>query len=75
MTPGTVWDCVLLNDELDLLEFRPGELDGVVDRFVVVEAAQTFTGPVKPLHFQGHRRTVLPVGSAYRPSGGRPRRS
>lgn len=45
-----VWDTVLLNDELDLLELRLRVLGDVVDRFVVVEADRTFTGAPKPLH-------------------------
>ncbi|KAG9077440.1 hypothetical protein FS749_010668, partial [Ceratobasidium sp. UAMH 11750] len=33
-----VWDAVLLSTELDLLEIRMNELDGVVDRFFVIES-------------------------------------
>ncbi|KAF8713670.1 Glycosyltransferase family 17, partial [Rhizoctonia solani] len=33
-----VWDAVLFSTELDLLEVRLNELDGVVDRFFVVES-------------------------------------
>jgi beta-1,4-mannosyl-glycoprotein beta-1,4-N-acetylglucosaminyltransferase len=50
-----VWDSVLVNDELDLLELRLRLLEDVVDRFVVVEAARTFTGRPKPLHVAGNR--------------------
>jgi hypothetical protein len=46
-----IHDCLILNDELDLLELRLRELDRVVDRFVVVEATETFRGQPKPLYF------------------------
>ena len=45
-----VWDSVLINDELDLLEARLQVLWPVVDHFVVVEADRTFTGIPKPLY-------------------------
>lgn len=46
------WDTVILNDELPMLECRMMELDSVMDRFVVVEARETFQGQPKPLHLQ-----------------------
>ncbi|HVU71889.1 MAG TPA: hypothetical protein VHE83_02905 [Mycobacteriales bacterium] len=48
----TVWDCILLNDELDLLEARLQIMGPVIDKLVVVEAAMTFTGKPKPLHLR-----------------------
>ena len=47
-----IYDAVMLGyaTDLDLLDIRLHELADVVDRFVVVEAAQTFTGRPKPLH-------------------------
>lgn len=48
-------DACLFGWELDLLELRLLELDSVVDRFVVVEADQTFRGNPKPLLFSEHR--------------------
>lgn len=47
----TVWDCVLFNNELRLLEFRLDLLSRVVDRVLVVEAPATFRGKSKALHF------------------------
>jgi hypothetical protein len=47
-----VYDCFMFNNELDLLELRLGILDGIVDRFVLVEAGEAHTGLPKPLHFQ-----------------------
>jgi beta-1,4-mannosyl-glycoprotein beta-1,4-N-acetylglucosaminyltransferase len=47
----TVFDCFMFNNELDLLELRLKVLDGIVDRFVLVEAAQNHRGNSKPLFF------------------------
>jgi beta-1,4-mannosyl-glycoprotein beta-1,4-N-acetylglucosaminyltransferase len=47
-----IYDCFTFFNELDLLEVRLREMDEVVDRFVLVEAAQTFQGKAKPLHFK-----------------------
>ena len=44
-------DVTLLNDELDLLEFRFRYLSDFVDGFVVFEAEETFAGQSKPLLF------------------------
>ncbi|MFM2042446.1 MAG: hypothetical protein RLY86_1022 [Pseudomonadota bacterium] len=46
-----VYDCFPFFNELDLLELRLAELDGVVDRFVLVEATHTHAGLPKPLHY------------------------
>ncbi|HUZ21441.1 MAG TPA: class I SAM-dependent methyltransferase [Acidimicrobiales bacterium] len=51
----TIWDCVLFFNELDLLEARLEELEGIVDHVVVVEADRTFRGDLKPLWFHEHR--------------------
>lgn len=44
-------DCFTFFNEFDLLEIRLHELDPYVDRFVLVESAETFTGHPKPLWF------------------------
>lgn len=44
-------EAVLFNNELELLEARLHEGDGVVDHWVVVESTETFTGKPKPLNF------------------------
>ena len=51
-------DAVMLGyaTDLDLLDIRLHELADVVDRFVVVEACQTFTGKRKPLHLYHNRQ-------------------
>lgn len=48
-------DSVPVNDELDLLELRLEHLWPYVDRFVIAESAQTFTGEPKPLHVTQNR--------------------
>lgn len=50
-----VYDCILFNDELELLELRLNYLNKLVDKFVIVESAYTFSGIPKPLHFKNNR--------------------
>lgn len=50
-----IYDCFTFYNELDLLEVRLHELYDVVDRFVLVEATQTFQGNPKPLYFDEHK--------------------
>jgi hypothetical protein len=50
-----IYDCFTFFNELELLEVRLHELSGVVDKFVLVEATQTFTGRPKPLHYAENR--------------------
>lgn len=50
-----IYDCITFYNELDLLEVRLHELCDVVDRFVLVEATQTFQGNPKPLFFEEHK--------------------
>lgn len=44
-------DLFYFNNELDVLEIRLNILDSVVDKFVIVEARETFSGVPKPLHY------------------------
>lgn len=53
----TVYDAFTYFNELDVLEIRLHELAEVVDRFVLVEAARTFSGQPKPLFFDEVRRS------------------
>ncbi|KAL3132132.1 hypothetical protein ABBQ32_008742 [Trebouxia sp. C0010 RCD-2024] len=39
-----IYDCFLFHDEADMLEIRLNELHNIVDYFVVLESAYTFTG-------------------------------
>jgi len=50
-----VFDTLLFNDELAMLECRLEELDGKVDRHVLVEAKLDHQGNPKPLYFADNR--------------------
>lgn len=53
-----IYDCFLFNGEFDLLEIRLAELAGTVDRFVIVEANQTFSGQPKAFSLEAHWHRV-----------------
>jgi len=55
MGGNKVIDAIIFNNELDLLEIRLNILDKYVDKFVIVEANETFTGLPKPLYFQENK--------------------
>ena len=55
-TSNKVIDAIIFANELDLLEIRLRELYSVVDKFVIVESATTFTGNPKPTHFHNNRK-------------------
>src|SRR6266852_322873 len=50
-----VYDCFIFNDELNLLDIRLHELAPVVDKFILVESAFTFSGKSKPIVFQENK--------------------
>lgn len=50
-----IYDCLIFNDEIELLEARLREGDGVVNHWVIVEATETFTGTPKPLYFNENK--------------------
>ncbi len=50
-----IYDCFPFFNEIELLELRMHELDGIVDKFVLVEATKTHTGLPKPLYFAENR--------------------
>ena len=52
---AAIYDCFLFFNELELLSLRLHELDPVVDKFVLVESVETFTGKEKPLYFLENR--------------------
>lgn len=54
-TGTVVFDAMLMNNELDLLEIRLNELDSVVDYFVILESNVTFTGLPKQTYFADNR--------------------
>lgn len=51
-----VFDCFPLFNELDVLEIRLHEMDGLADRFVIVESAETYGGAQKKLHLKENWR-------------------
>jgi beta-1,4-mannosyl-glycoprotein beta-1,4-N-acetylglucosaminyltransferase len=50
-----ITDAFMFFNELELLEIRLHELSSVVDRFVLVEARETFSFRPKPLHYYENR--------------------
>jgi len=46
-----IYDCFLFFNELELLEIRLNEMYDHVDKFVLVEACETFRGKPKPFYF------------------------
>jgi len=51
MNPQVI-DAFMLNNELDVLNFRLHELNDYVDKFVIYENAWTFSGKRKPFYFE-----------------------
>lgn len=49
-------DCFTFFDEYDILEIRLHELDKWVDRFVLVECRETYSGEKKPLWFETNKK-------------------
>lgn len=50
-----IYDCFQFFNELDILKLRMHVLSPVVDRFVISEATETFSGIKKPLYFEENR--------------------
>lgn len=50
-----VYDCFQFFNELDILKIRLEVLDPVVDRFVISEATETFSGLKKPLYYEENK--------------------
>ncbi|KAK1321496.1 hypothetical protein QJS10_CPA03g02378 [Acorus calamus] len=55
-TPRRVFDAVLFNNEIDLLELRWRELLPHVTTFLLVESNSTFTSRPKPLFFAENQK-------------------
>ena len=51
-----IYDCILFNDELDILDLRLHTLNNSVDKFVIVESTVTFTGNNKKLYFENSKQ-------------------
>ncbi len=50
-----VYDCFQFFNELDILKIRLNVLSPVVDRFVISEATETFSGIQKPLYYEENK--------------------
>lgn len=50
-----VYDCFQFFNELDILKIRLNVLSPVVDRFVISEASETFSGLKKPLYYEENK--------------------
>ncbi|MDE6365325.1 MAG: glycosyl transferase GT17 family protein [Lachnospiraceae bacterium] len=50
-----IYDCFQFFNELDILKIRLHVLDPVVDRFVISEATETFSGLKKPLYYEENK--------------------
>ncbi|MBS3905166.1 MAG: hypothetical protein KGZ39_07560 [Simkania sp.] len=48
---AAVYDCFLFLNEIEILDIRLHEMDPYVDKFVLVESAETFRGNPKPFNF------------------------
>ncbi|CAL9040999.1 uncharacterized protein LOC135622709 [Musa acuminata AAA Group] len=72
-TPRRVFDAVLFNNELDILQVRWNELSPFVSEFILLESNSTFTALKKPLLFASNRRRFKFVESrlTYGTVGGR----
>ena len=50
-----VYDCFIFFNELELLKVRLEELNPYVDKFVLVESHETFSGKDKPLYYSENK--------------------
>ncbi len=50
-----VYDCFQFFNELDILKIRLNVLSPVVDKFVISEATETFSGLTKPLYYEENK--------------------
>ena len=56
--PPKVFDLFPYNGEIEILKIKLNEMAPWVDRFVIVEAAQTFSGLPKPIHLPGQNAEI-----------------
>jgi beta-1,4-mannosyl-glycoprotein beta-1,4-N-acetylglucosaminyltransferase len=55
-----IFDAIIFNDELDILEIRLKYLSSHVDHFIIVESDHTFQGNPKPYHLQDNWERFKP---------------
>lgn len=51
-----VYDCFQFFNELDILKLRLHVMDPLVDKFVISEATETFSGIKKPLYYEENKK-------------------
>jgi len=49
-------DCFIFSNEVDLLKYRLAVLNRVIDKFVIVEAKQTFSGVAKEASYEKNKK-------------------
>lgn len=59
-----VIDCVIFNDEIELLELRIKYLSKAVDEFIIFESRTTFSGKSKPLFAENAKIYLEKISSA-----------
>ncbi len=52
---GTTYDCFLFFNELDMLDVRLHEMGPYIDKFILVESVETFSGKDKPLYYMENK--------------------
>jgi glycosyltransferase involved in cell wall biosynthesis len=52
--PRAIFDCMMFNNEYDILEKHLKTMWDVIDRFIVIEATITHSGKPKPLNFNSN---------------------
>jgi beta-1,4-mannosyl-glycoprotein beta-1,4-N-acetylglucosaminyltransferase len=55
-----LFDCFIFDNELELLELRLKETEGIVDKWVIVECATNFKQKPKPLNFRDNKERFAP---------------
>ena len=50
-----IYDCFQFFNELDMLKIRLNVMSPIVDKFVISEATETFSGLKKPLYYEENK--------------------
>lgn len=50
-----IYDCFHFFNELDILKIRLEVMNPIVDKFVISEATETFSGLKKPLYYEENK--------------------
>lgn len=60
-----VYDIMLFNGELDILEIRLKVLNETVNKFILVESCITFSGKPKPYYYEENKDRYLAYSNKY----------